>query len=228
MLKSPSYLIIKIEIMSDTWQRQMAGRGPLLRSLPTLKSVSFWVHKRPEDIPKVFGSQHLGLQLLLQPHDGPNSGPTMQTAGEGIRRGGGVETFLPAGMNGKSMRRMMGKRERQWGDEAGVCSLELSAFCITCMLRNHKMYMHQGFRAQDSSQWAGAINVFLGFGELKGKHRGILKSFLGRSFRFHPKWVLVWDQKHLAQIWAILLKTVSKSFKLPEPELPHLETGGSK
>lgn len=170
----------------------------------------------------------LGLHLLLQPHSGPNSGPTMQTAREEIRRGGGVETFLPAGMNGKSMKRMMGKRERQWGDEAGVCSLELSAFCITCMLRNHKMYMHQGFRAQDSSQWAGAINVFLGFWELKGKHRGILKSFLGRSFRFHPKWVLVWDQKHLAQIWAILLKTVSKSFKLPEPELPHLETGGNK
>lgn len=152
MLKSPSYLIIKIEIMSDTWQRQMAGWGPLLRSLPTLKSVSFWVHKRPEHIPKVFGSQNLGLYLLWQLHDGPNSGPTVQTGREEIRREGGVETFLPAVMNGKSMRQMMGERERQWGDEAGVCSLELSMLCTTCMLRNHKMYVHQGFRAQDTSQ----------------------------------------------------------------------------
>lgn len=34
----------------------------------------------------------------------------MQTGREEIRRGGGVETFLPAGMNGKSMRQIMGKR----------------------------------------------------------------------------------------------------------------------
>ena len=164
-------------------------------------------------------------QSLWIPAFGP---PTALTASRWAQ----LRTHHADSRRGNKKRRwcwdLLASRKRQWGDEAGVCSLELSAFCITCMLRNHKMYMHQGFRAQDSSQWAGAINVFLGFGELKGKHRGILKSFLGRSFRFHPKWVLVWDQKHLAQIWAILLKTVSKSFKLPEPELPHLETGGNK
>lgn len=76
-------------------------------------------------------------------------GPTQALLEAEIKREGGVEAFLPAVMNGKSMRQMMGKRKRQ--DEAGVCSLELSVLCTIYMLINHKMYVHQGFRAQDTS-----------------------------------------------------------------------------
>lgn len=131
-------------------------------------------------------SQHLGLYLLWQPHDGPNSGPTMQTGREAIRREGGVETFLPAVRNGQSMRQMMGKRERQWGDEAGVCSLELSMLCTTCMLRNHKMYVHQGFRAQDTSQVGWDNKCIPRIWGVEGKTQRHSQEPL-RSFRFHTK-----------------------------------------
>lgn len=143
--RSPSYLIIEIEIMSDTWQRQTAGWGGILRSLPTRKSVSFWVHKGQRTFPKsldpsVWASTCSANRIM---------GPTQASLEAEIKREGGVEAFLPAVMDGKSMRQMMGKRKRQ--DEAGVCSLELSVLCTIYMLINHKMYVHQGFRAQDTS-----------------------------------------------------------------------------
>ena len=162
----------------------MAGWGGLLRSLPTRKSVSFWVHKGQRTFPKPLGPSLWASTCFAN----RIMGPTQALLEAEIRREGGVEAFLPAVMNGKSMRQIMGKRKRR--DEAGVCSLELSVLCTIYMLITKCMCIKDA-EPKTPPTWAGTRNISLGFSELKGKHRGFLKGFAGRSFCFHTKWVPV-------------------------------------
>lgn len=66
--------------------------------------------------------------------------------------------------------------------------------------------------------------------QIEGKHRGLLKSFYGRSFCFHTKWVPVWDQTPGSNLDCTIYNcmTLSKSFNLPESEFPHLKSDGDK
>lgn len=69
-------------------------------------------------------------------------------------------------------------------------------------------------------KWAGTINVFLGFGELKGRHRGILKSLLGpfnfilNRFWFEIRSTWLRSGPYYLKLWASHLSSLNLSFHI--------------